>query len=149
APDLTWVQWPLLPDLTWSDGQPFTAVDVKFTYDFVQERQAATANTYSAIEEVLVIDAHTVKIQFRDTNPAWALPFVVVEGLIIPQHVFANTEADTAVHPVGTSRYQLVSGNTEEVHVLGSELVSTSKLIFEVNASDRAAYSLYFQRGEL
>src|SRR5699024_2972865 len=34
AEDLTSVTYNLLPDVTWSDGEPFTAEDVKFTWEY-------------------------------------------------------------------------------------------------------------------
>src|SRR6185312_3199779 len=38
------VTWKLKPNVTWSDGQPFTSDDVKFTYTFVND-PATTATT--------------------------------------------------------------------------------------------------------
>ncbi|NJN55050.1 MAG: hypothetical protein HC804_10010 [Anaerolineae bacterium] len=79
-PELKWVRWTVPEGLHWSDGKAFTAHDVKFTYDFIKSEGAATASTYSAVESVEVIDLQTVQVNFKDTNPAWALPFVGTEG---------------------------------------------------------------------
>lgn len=148
-PDLKWVQWPLLEGVKWSDGKTFTAHDVKFTYDFVQNRQAATANTYNAIASIEVVTLYTVRLHFNDTNPAWALPFVGAEGLIIPGHIFTDTAEGEEIAPVGTGPYRLVSANTEEVLFLGNELVTTNKLVYEANPYYRGVDALYFRQVEL
>lgn len=148
-PDLRWVRWKLPEGLKWSDGKPLTAHDVQFTYDFIQDRQASTLSTYSAIESVEVLDLNTVQVNFKDSNPAWALPFVGTEGMIIPGHIFGQAVPDEDIQPVGSGPYQLISANTEEVLFLGSELVKTVKFIYEVNPYYRNLDDLYFQRVEL
>jgi peptide/nickel transport system substrate-binding protein len=148
-PDLKWVQWKLKEGVEWSDGRPFTAHDVKFTYDFINNRKAATASTYNAIESVEVLDLHTVQVNFKDTNPAWAQPFVGAEGMILPGHIFSAAEEPENIWAVGTGPYQLVSANTEEVLLLGSELVTTVKFIYEANPRYRGLEDLYFKRVEL
>lgn len=148
-PELTWVRWTLPPGLSWSDGQPLTAHDVKFTYDFIINRGAATAGTYTSIESVEVLDRYTVQVNFADTNPAWALPFVGAEGMIIPGHIFAEAGEEAEITPVGTGPYQLVSADPQEVLFLGSELVTTVRFIYEINPHYRNADDLFFQRIEL
>ncbi|MCL4265926.1 MAG: peptide ABC transporter substrate-binding protein [Anaerolineae bacterium] len=147
-PDLKWVRWTIPVGLSWSDGRAFTAHDVKFTYDFIKSEGAVTASTYNAVDSVEVVDLQTVQVNFKDTNPAWALPFVGTEGMIIPGHIFSET-GDAPTPSVGTGPYQLVSANTEEVLFLGSELVTTVKLIYEVNPYYRGADELYFRRVEM
>ena len=46
------VTWQLQPDVQWADGEPLTAEDVAFTFDFVSNPQvgAATAQYYEAVE---------------------------------------------------------------------------------------------------
>ena len=60
------VTWKLKPDVRWSDGQPFTADDVVFTYQFVKDPQVAavTETYYEAIAKVEAVDPLTVKITF-------------------------------------------------------------------------------------
>lgn len=148
-PDLRWVRWTLQDDLKWSDGKSVTAHDVKFTYDFIKENEAATATAYNAVESVEVLDLNTIQVNFSDTNPAWALPFVGIEGLILPGHIYAGTTVDEEVEPVGTGPYKLVSTSAEEVLFLGNELVTTVRFIYEVNPYYRNVDDLYFTKIEL
>ncbi|MEL6813276.1 MAG: ABC transporter substrate-binding protein [Cyanobacteria bacterium J06598_3] len=113
------VTWTLKPDVRWSDGQPFTAEDVVFTYQFVSDPRVAsvTEKYYEAIEKVEAVDPLTVKVTFKSPNPSWALPFTGQNGMIIPKHVFADYKGLNArsapgnLQPVGTGPYRFITVN--------------------------------------
>jgi peptide/nickel transport system substrate-binding protein len=117
AKDGRTVTWKLRPDITWSDGQPLTAQDVVFTYQFVSNPQVAavSADYYAEIEKVEALDVHTVKITFNQPMPAWQLPFTGQNGVILPQHLFKDfngfnaRSAPANQQPVGTGPYRLVA----------------------------------------
>ena len=71
APDGKSVTWKLKQDVNWSDGEPFTAEDVRFTYDFIKnpETGATTRATYSGVKDVKVIDDYTVRVDFKRGRP--------------------------------------------------------------------------------
>ena len=109
------VTWQLQPDVQWADGEPLTAEDVAFTFDFVSNPQvgAATAQYYEAVESVEAIDELTVKITFKNVTAAWQIPFTGQTGVILPQHLLAHV-ADAATppaqvnqQPIGTGPYQV------------------------------------------
>ena len=110
------VTWKLKQDVKWSDGTPFTAKDVVFTYEFLSNPQvgAVSAGTYEVIKSVEAIDDYTVKINFKEVNPAWSLVFVGGEGMILPQHIYQSyngenaREAPANLKPVGTGAYRVV-----------------------------------------
>ena len=111
------VTWRLKPDVRWSDGQPFTAEDVVFTYNFVSDPQVAavTEKYYEAIEKVEAVDPLTVKITFKAPNPSWALPFTGQNGMILPKHIFSQVQgsdvraAPANLQPVGTGPYRFIT----------------------------------------
>jgi peptide/nickel transport system substrate-binding protein len=111
------VTWQLRSDVTWSDGQPLTAQDVVFTYQFVSNPQVAavSADYYAGIEKVEALDAHRVKITFAQPTAAWQLPFTGKNGAILPQHLFKDfngfnaRNAPANQQPVGTGPYRLVA----------------------------------------
>lgn len=111
------VTWRLKPDVRWSDGQPFTAEDVVFTYRFVKDPQVAavTEKYYEAIEKVEAVDPLTVRITFKEPNPSWALPFTGQNGMILPKHVFSKLQggnvrtAPENMNPIGTGPYRFIT----------------------------------------
>ncbi|MGB3296706.1 MAG: peptide ABC transporter substrate-binding protein [Phormidesmis sp.] len=119
SPDGRSITWKLKPNVRWSDGQPFTAEDVVFTYQFVSDPNVAavTAKYYEAIEKVEAIDPLTVKITFKQPNPSWALPFTGQNGMILPKHVFESAKGINArqapgnLQPVGTGPYRFIAVN--------------------------------------
>ncbi len=59
-----------------------------FTFQFVQNKQTA-ANTYGSyvnVAKVEPLDAVSVKVTFKAATPAWYLPFVGAQGMILPRH---------------------------------------------------------------
>lgn len=139
------VTWKLKSGVQWADGTPFTAADVVFTYQYVSNKETAatTAASYSAVSQVEAIDDTTIKVSFHDVNPAWSLPFVGVEGMILPRHIFAKyvgaqaREAPENLKPIGTGPYQVVDFKPGDV------------VIYEPNAYFREADKPYFSRVEL
>ncbi|GAB4539386.1 MAG: peptide ABC transporter substrate-binding protein [Pleurocapsa sp.] len=139
------VTWKLKPDVKWSDGTPFTAEDVVFTYQYVSNPKVASvsAGTYEVVESVEAIDPHTVKVNFKQVNPAWFLIFVGGEGMILPKHSYepysgANSrEAPANLKPIGTGPYRVVEFRSGDV------------VIYEPNPEFRQAGKLGFERIEL
>ncbi len=157
APDGKSVTWKLKQDVRWSDGEPFTAADVRFTYDFIKnpDTGATTSGTYSTVDSVDVIDDYTVRVNFNQVTPAWSLPFVGVQGLILPKHIFEPYNGPNAAQapanllPVGTGPYQVVKFKPEEVLFLGNNLIETNKIVYEPNPFFRESDKPYFSRVEL
>jgi len=139
------VIWKLKQDLKWSDGEPFTAEDVVFTYDFLSNPQvgAVSAGTYDVVANVEAIDDYTVKVNFKEVNPAWSLVFVGAEGMILPQHIYepysgANArEAPANLKPIGTGAYRVVDFRPGDT------------VIYEPNPEFRQVEQLGFERVEL
>ena len=109
------VTWKLKKGVTWHDGQPFTADDCIFTWEYAKD-PATTAVTMGIYKDVKVekVDSHTIKVTFAKPTPFWATAFVAAEGMIIPKHLFApyigdkSRDAPTNLKPVGTGPYKFV-----------------------------------------
>ena len=110
------VTWKLKKNVQWHDGKPFTADDVVFNWEYAADpaTAATTIGNYQDITRVDKVDAHTVKIVFKDPKPFWAEAFCAVNGMIIPKHVFEpykgskSREAPANLKPVGTGPYRFV-----------------------------------------
>ncbi len=109
------VVWKLKQGVTWHDGQPFTADDAVFTWEFARD-PATAAVTNGVYKDVTVtkIDSHTIRVAFAKPTPFWATAFVAAEGMIIPKHLFGaytgakSRDAPTNLKPVGTGPYKFV-----------------------------------------
>ena len=106
------VTWKLKRDVQWHDGQPFTADDVVFNWEYASD-PATAATTIGSYQDVEVeqIDSFTVRVRFQKPTPFWAGR---ANGLIIPKHLFArykganSREAPANLKPVGTGPYRFV-----------------------------------------
>ena len=113
--DLKTITWKLKQGVKWHDGQPFSADDVVFTWEFAKDPATATVSigTYKDIK-VEKVDQNTVRVTFPKPTPYWAEPFCGPRGMIIPKHVFQqymgakSREAPANVKPVGTGPYRIV-----------------------------------------
>ena len=116
--DLTEYTFTLRDNVTWHDGKPFTADDVKFTYDTVlnPDFNAGGRGNLTAIKSVDVVDPKTVKITTKD--PYAYLPVMLgYNQPIFPKHLLQGNEknpADFIKNPVGTGPFKFkeqVQGN--------------------------------------
>jgi peptide/nickel transport system substrate-binding protein len=107
------VTWKLKQGVKWHDGEPFTADDVVFNWEYATdpETAATTIGSYKDATLVEKIDPFTVRVHFAEPTPFWAGR---ANGMIIPQHLFerykgANSrDAPTNLKPVGTGPYRFV-----------------------------------------
>jgi peptide/nickel transport system substrate-binding protein len=88
-----WVQYKLKPGVKWADGQPFSAEDVAFTFEYLRDpaTTAVTAGSYQQIEKVEATDPQTVRITFKEPTGGWYQPFVGTNGPILPKHVLKDS----------------------------------------------------------
>ncbi|CAA9433567.1 MAG: Oligopeptide ABC transporter, periplasmic oligopeptide-binding protein OppA [uncultured Rubrobacteraceae bacterium] len=103
----------LRDDVTWHDGEEFTADDVAFTYEYYKEgpsnRYSHHAHEYPVIESVETLDASTV--EFTCADPCPTLQLITLADLpILPEHIWENVEDPQTYTelPVGTGPYKLV-----------------------------------------
>ena len=109
------VTWKLKKGVNWHDGQPFTADDCIFTWEYAKDpaTAAVTSGVYRDVK-VEKLDSHTIRVSFSKATPFWATAFVAAEGMIIPKHLFApyiggkSRDAPNNLKPVGTGPYKFV-----------------------------------------
>jgi peptide/nickel transport system substrate-binding protein len=104
----------LRDDVTWHDGQPFTAEDVVFTFDemLLELHSRTAASVGAALESVTAPDPQTVEFRFPEPYAPLLLQLDVTEAPILPRHVYQGTDvqqnpANTA--PIGTGPFEVES----------------------------------------
>ncbi len=116
AEDLTSVTYNLLEGVVWSDGEPFTARDVEFTWKWIMNEANASVSfdLYANIDTIEVIDDLTVKLTFKSPTLAWFIPFTgSFGGQVYPGHLWNFDENNTdyistfQANPTGTGPYKV------------------------------------------
>jgi len=103
----------LRPDARWSDGQPVTARDVRFTWELHVDTTVAwpSASIKAKLRDVEVKDERTVVFHFKERYLYQLMD--ANDGVILPQHILgsvARKEIKTAPFgraPVGNGPYLL------------------------------------------
>jgi peptide/nickel transport system substrate-binding protein len=129
SPDFRDVTITLRDGVTWSDGEPFTADDVVFTFDMLRTN-APDMVFSSAIKEWVAsaqaVDPHTVLIHLTKPGPRWAEDFLATgqttRFIVVPKHIWAGQDArsfgdfDLAKGwPVGTGPYKVVRSDSGSI----------------------------------
>ncbi len=86
------ITWKLKDCLFWSDGQPITSADVKFTWEAIVDpgNAVATKTGYDKIASIETPDPLTAMITFSELYPPWQTLFTQGpnnSGSILPQHI--------------------------------------------------------------
>ncbi len=105
------VTYKLKPGIKWADGEPLTADDVVFTYQYVTntDTAATTLGTYLDLETVEALDPLTVKLTFKQPTGGWYVPFV--GSTVLPKHALqeyvgsASRNAPYNLKAFGTGPY--------------------------------------------
>ncbi len=94
--DLTTITYKLRKTVTWHDGRPVTARDVKFTWQAIMNpnNKVISRYGYNLIDDVQTPDDYTVVVKF--TQPF--APFRILFDALLPQHVLGSL-SDFNDHP--------------------------------------------------
>ncbi|MDO4485620.1 MAG: ABC transporter substrate-binding protein [Bacillota bacterium] len=142
--------------LTFHDGQPLTAVDVKFTIEAIMnpENGSENASNFEDVKAVTVIDDTHVDIQL-DAPDVAMLDYLTIG--ILPEHLLQGqdmTTADFNQNPVGAGPYKLTawemgqSITMEKFDDYYQGAPKIDKVIFKI-VEDTDARALQLESGEL
>lgn len=143
-------------NVTWHDGEPFTAEDVKFTIEAIQNPENASENApnYEDVEEITIVDEHTISFRLSAPNVAF-LDYMTMA--ILPKHLLEGEdmqESDFFRKPIGTGPYKLESWEDGQAITLVKNedyfkgAGNIDKIIFKIVTDDNAK-ALQMQSGEL
>ncbi|MFH0809456.1 MAG: peptide-binding protein [Pseudomonadota bacterium] len=100
----------------WHDGAPFSADDVKFTYERIMDPKTNTVrrSDFELVDRVDVLDPHTVRVRYKEPFApgleTWSIG-------IIPKHLLEGKDINTAAfnsHPIGTGPFRLARWMSDE-----------------------------------
>lgn len=143
-------------DVRWHDGEPFTAEDVQFTIEAITDPENGSENApnFEDVEEITVIDDHTISFRLSAPNVAF-LDYMTIA--ILPKHLLEGEDMQTADFfrsPIGTGPYKLASWDEGQAITLeknadyfrGEPNIDT--IVFKIVPDDNAK-ALQLRAGEL
>jgi peptide/nickel transport system substrate-binding protein len=121
--DNTQLTFKLRQGVKWSDGQPFTAKDVLFTFDLLKNNPALLNNIGSIltddIDSVSATDDFTVVFKFKNVHtPAL---YLLADQLIVPEHIWKDVKDPTTFtneNPVGTGPFTQITKFEDQIYVI-------------------------------
>ncbi len=112
-PEITFT---LRPGVRWHDGRPFTAEDVRFTYQTIMDEKTNTVrrSDYELVDRLEVLDDRHLRVIYKEPfSPglsSWTMG-------IIPQHLLAGADINTTPfnrRPVGTGPFKFEEWVSDE-----------------------------------
>ena len=133
-------------NVKWHDGEPFTASDVKFTIEAIMDPENGSENApnFEDVEEITVVDGHTVTFRLSAPNVAF-LDYMAMA--VLPRHLLEGEnmqESDFFRAPVGTGPYKLESWDEGQAITLVKNEeyfqgpANIEKIIFKIVPDDNA-----------
>ena len=146
----------LRENLTWHDGEPVTADDVKFTIEAIMDPENGSENApnFEDVEEITVTDEHTVSFRLSAPNVAF-LDYMTMA--VLPEHLLAGEdwqESDFFRAPVGTGPYKLERWDVGQAIILTKNenyykgAPNIDRIVFKIVPDDNAQ-ALQLESGEL
>jgi len=176
-PDATKWTFNLRPNVKWHDGNPFTANDVKFTFELAlnpnfgwrnmpgafnqtmigaQEYISGTAKEISGIK---VVDPLTIEFSFKVADPKF--PYKLTAAYILPKHILEKEDPAKLAKsdwflasPVGTGPWKVVKYVKDQYQdTVPNEYYwnGKPKLAHLINRyfADETAASIAYEKGEI
>ncbi|MGB7024473.1 MAG: ABC transporter substrate-binding protein [Candidatus Acidiferrales bacterium] len=111
-PDAQTYVFHLRHDVKFSNGQPLTSADVKFTFDSIISGAIKTPKrgAYALVDSITAPDAYTVIFHLRAPYASFPLNLTRQAVGVVPR----NSGPDFAQHPIGTGPFRFVSMTTDE-----------------------------------
>jgi peptide/nickel transport system substrate-binding protein len=109
--DRTRLRFVIRPGVRWSDGRPFSARDVAFTFDLLRRFPALDAKgLWPGLRAVTALDERQVEVQLLRPNAPLIEP--IAQQAIVPEHVWKGVSDPVAFaneRPVATGPFTEVS----------------------------------------
>jgi len=126
ADDFKSVDVVLRSGVTWNDGNPFTADDIKFTLEKLRDTPelAFSSDMKEWVKDVTVTDAEHLTINLNKPNPRFFYFYFVenseINIAILPKHIWEKEDWTSFLNydpakglPVGTGPYKLASATPQ------------------------------------
>ncbi len=147
--------------LKWSDGEPLTAADVKYTFEIGKEAPVNISTVWRYLDSITQVDDTTLQFNFKTPlYQQWGN--TLYQTAIVPQHIWSKMSKDDIVaganeKPVGSGPYLFDSYDQSRMvwakndNWWGKDAVSCDpapkRIVDIVNGSNNVALGLVLQGG--
>ncbi len=104
------VTWRLRPGVLWSDGEPFTSADVRFTWQSLRD-SGIWAPGFDLIEDIETPDPLTAVVHYKTFYPNYLIQFGGMGTGVFPAHYCGPTDQmlfwDCNLEPISTGPFVL------------------------------------------
>ena len=135
------ITYKLKKGVKWSDGQPFTSADVKFTWEALvnPKNLVKSRSGYELIESVETPDDHTAVVKYKE----YYAPYLTRFAPVLPKHILGEldnmNDAPYNRMPVGTGPFKVtewVSGDhitmVRNPHYREADKIKIDKVFFKI-----------------
>lgn len=148
--DALTITWHLKDGLKWSDGEPLTADDVKYTFDYIKEHPETYFSTsMQIVDSIEVVDDLTVVFHMNTADMSFVARIGWYGTFILPEHVFNNGQkwednpASTTPVTSGPYKYGSYTQGSDITLVANEDYVegapAIKKIIFSIIPDDATA----------
>jgi len=121
--DNTVLTFKIRPGVKWSDGQPFTAKDVVYTFDLLKNNPALSGTASGILNEFIdsfsAPDDLTVEFKFKTVHtPAF---YDLANQIIVPEHIWKDVQDPltwTNDNPVATGPFTQVTKFDTQIYIV-------------------------------
>lgn len=115
--DVTSWTFYLRDDVTWHDGAPFTAEDVKFTFDRIMDPAEGSQQIsgFALVTDVVVVDPTTIRVDMSGPDVFFPDRMALGGNEILPKHVLegftrlADAVDFNTLRPIGTGPFKMAN----------------------------------------
>ncbi len=151
----TTLVYTLRSGVKWSDGTPFSAADVVFTFNLLKKYPALDGNGVWSQLSGVAASGNQVTMTFKAPN----VPFAgtIAQTPIVPEHLWSkigNPVKSTNTHPVGTGPFVLSSFAptqytlAKNTRYWDAAKIAPSKVVFPAQASNQTTNQLAVSSGQ-
>ncbi len=146
---------------TWSDGKPFTAEDVKFTFELGKKAALSFSPLWDWLDKIEKVDDNTLKFVFKESlYQEWANYLYTIA--MVPQHVWESKTAEEVASganekPLGTGPYMYETHDQSRMVWLKNDKwwakeqlkldTAPKRIVDIVNGSNNVALGMVLQGG--
>ena len=147
--------------ISWSDGEPFSAADVRFTFELGREAPVNISTVWDWLDSIEEVDENTLRFNFSETlYQQWGNTLYTTA--IVPEHIWSEMSVEEITaganeNPVCSGPYVYDShdqsrmiwvkgGNWWATDALGLDVAPT-RIVDIVNGSNNVALGMVLQGG--